>query len=218
MGGLTTRTTEAVTRDECRPECEDGHQIDLDGNCIPCGLGQYRQKGVHLGCQKCPKGFTTSKSGSITPGDCSLPICLSGQYLNATTNACTPCAIGFYQPDDQQTECLPCPADTTTKREGATDKDECTNRCKVGEGELELCDKNAICLFSPANNTHRCECKLGYIGSGENGDCTDVCEGRCRNQGTCLRDKVRVRLHCWRYCWRHHLPDPAGAAGLDDLR
>ena len=129
--GLTTRTTEAVTRDECRPECEDGHQIDLDGNCIPCGLGQYRQKGVHLGCQKCPKGFTTSKSGSITPGDCSLPICLSGQYLNATTNACTPCAIGFYQPDDQQTECLPCPADTTTKREGATDKDECTNRCKV---------------------------------------------------------------------------------------
>ena len=129
--GLTTRTTEALTRDECRPECEDGHQIDLQGNCIPCLLGQYRQKGVDLGCKRCPKGFTTSKSGASSASDCSLPICLAGHYLDALTNECTMCQPGFYQPDDQQTECLPCPQDTTTKREGATSKDECTNRCKV---------------------------------------------------------------------------------------
>ena len=30
--------------------------------------------------------------------------------------------------------------------------------------------------------SHRCECKPGYEGSGETGDCRDVCEGRCRNQ------------------------------------
>ena len=29
---------------------------------------------------------------------------------------------------------------------------------------------------------HSCECKPGYEGSGETGDCRDVCEGRCRNQ------------------------------------
>ena len=139
--GLTTRTTEALTRDECRPECEDGHQIDLQGNCIPCLLGQYRQKGVDLGCKQCPKGFTTSKSGASSASDCSLPICLAGHYLDALTNECTMCQPGFYQPDDQQTECLPCPQDTTTKREGATSKDECTNRCKVAEGEQELCDR-----------------------------------------------------------------------------
>merc|ERR1712045_662095 len=137
--GLTTRTPEALTREECRPECEDGHQIDLQGNCLPCPLGQYRQKGVDLGCQSCPKGFTTSRPGSTAASDCSLPICLAGQYLDAVTNECTLCGLGFYQPDDQQTECLPCPADTTTKREGATDKEECSNRCK--EGEQALCDK-----------------------------------------------------------------------------
>jgi len=188
--GLTTRNTEALTRDECRPECEDGHQIDLDGQCIPCQLGQYRKKGVHLGCQACPKGFTTSKSGSSEVSDCSLPICLAGQYLNASTNVCTLCPRGSYQPDDQQTECISCDPDTTTKREGATDANECTNRCKVGEGEAELCDKNAICYFNQANNTHKCECKRGYVGSGENGDCTNVCEGRCKNQGTCVTDEL----------------------------
>ena len=129
--GLTTRTPEALTREECRPECEDGHQIDLLGNCLPCPLGQYRQKGVDLGCQTCPKGFTTSRPGSGAASDCSLPICLAGEYLDAVTNECTLCALGFYQPDDQQTECLPCPSDTTTKRQGATDKEECSNRCKV---------------------------------------------------------------------------------------
>ena len=65
---VTTRTPEALTREECRPECEDGHQIDLQvmimmimidlqGNCLPCPLGQYRQKGVDLGCQVIMKTF-----------------------------------------------------------------------------------------------------------------------------------------------------------------
>ena len=47
--GLTTRTQESLTRDECRPECEDGHQLDLDGVCVPCPMGEYRSKGVHPG-------------------------------------------------------------------------------------------------------------------------------------------------------------------------
>ena len=60
-----------------------------------------------------------------------------------------------------------------------------------------------------ANSRHSCECKLGYAGSGQWGDCRDVCENRCRNevrlkavkigpfyqhfvcfQGTCLKDKL----------------------------
>ena len=57
---------------------------------------------------------------------------------------------------------------------------------------MELCDQHAICLFHPANNTHQCECKPGYRGSGETGDCIDTCEGRCRNEGICLKDKVRI--------------------------
>ena len=60
------------------------------------------------------------------------------------------------------------------------------------------------------HSRHSCECKLGYAGSGQWGDCRDVCENRCRNevrkrkiqntaflssnfilvQGTCLKDKL----------------------------
>merc|ERR1712088_499069 len=190
--GMTTRIKDAMSREECRPECPDGKELDLVGECQPCAAGTYRKKGVHLGCQRCRQGFTTRGQGSVSYSDCSLPICAAGQYLNATVNACTECNPGFYQPEEQQTECRPCPPNTSTKKEGATEKSDCTNRCKVGEGELELCDRNAICLFHPSNNTHQCECKPGYFGSGETGDCTDTCEGRCQNEGACVKDKYGV--------------------------
>ena len=153
--GMTTRIKDAMSRDECREECADGKELDLVGECQLCAPGTYRKKGVHQGCQRCPQGFTTRGLGEISVGACSLPICAAGQFLNASVSPpqCTPCNAGFYQPEEQQTECLPCPPNTSTKRSGAVTKDECTNRCRVGEGELELCDKNAICLFHPANNT-----------------------------------------------------------------
>ena len=47
--------------------------------------------------QSCPKGFTTSRPGSTASSDCSLPICLAGEYLDAVTNQCTLCGLGFYQ-------------------------------------------------------------------------------------------------------------------------
>ena len=80
---------------------------------------------------KCPTGYTTRQQGSTIIGDCSLPVCVPGQHLSATTNECVECELGYYQPEEQQTECLPCPTDTTTNRRGATDAQECTNICKV---------------------------------------------------------------------------------------
>ena len=37
-------------------------------------------------------------------------------------------------------------------------------------------------IKNPSNIRHSCECKLGYAGSGQWGDCRDVCENRCRNE------------------------------------
>jgi hypothetical protein len=54
---------QALSRDECRPECEDGKHLDLEGNCVNCPQGTYRRQGQELGCTNCPKGFTTSKQG-----------------------------------------------------------------------------------------------------------------------------------------------------------
>ena len=39
---------------------------------------------------------------------------------------------------------------------------------------------------------HNCECKPGYFGTGETGDCTDTCTGRCQNEGICVKDKLGV--------------------------
>ena len=46
---------QALTRDECRPECEDGKHLDLQGNCVNCPQGTYRRQGQDLGCTNCPK-------------------------------------------------------------------------------------------------------------------------------------------------------------------
>ena len=40
--------------------------------------------GHHLTYERCPDGFTTSIVGATNVGDCLLPICQKGSYLNST--------------------------------------------------------------------------------------------------------------------------------------
>merc|ERR1712123_423852 len=84
--GLTTRTKKAISQDECRADCEDGHQLSINAECEVCPIGTYRTQGRDRGCQECPLNRTTSKTGSKTEEDCNLPICVPGQYLNANNN------------------------------------------------------------------------------------------------------------------------------------
>ena len=74
--------------------------------------------GLHLACERCPDGFTTSIAGATNVGDCSLPICQMGSYLNSTLNQCQFCPKGKYQDQPQETLCKPCPTDTSTQSEG----------------------------------------------------------------------------------------------------
>jgi len=193
--GLTTRTKKSLSRDECRADCEDGHQLSFNGECEVCQLGTYRTQGLHRGCQPCPSDRTTSKSGSTAESDCNLPICVPGQYLNATNNQCQACPMGQYQPESQQTQCIDCPANTSTgdidlsSNVGATNKSQCTNPCS----KARLCDRNAHCLFQPnakRPNAYECSCKVGYKGNGTLDDpCVDNCEDHCSNDGQCLKTK-----------------------------
>ena len=68
------------------------------------------------------------RSGATSRGDCSLPICQPGSYLNSTLNECDLCPRGYYQDESQQTGCIECPPDTSTKSEGSANSEECTNR------------------------------------------------------------------------------------------
>ncbi|ENN80781.1 hypothetical protein YQE_02790, partial [Dendroctonus ponderosae] len=183
--GKTTRTNEAVSVKECRDECANGQQLAQDGRCEPCPRGTYRSQGVQAACVGCPIGRTTPKSGAITIEECSLPVCSAGSYLNGTLNSCIPCKRGFYQPESQQTTCISCPPNTSTKGPAAKSKSECTNPCEMNGQEMH-CDPNAYCLLIPETSDFKCECKPGFNGTGK--ECTDSCDGYCENEGVCVKD------------------------------
>lgn len=42
-------------------------------------------------------------------------ITITGTFLNGSLNACVSCKKGTYQPNAQQTSCIPCPINTSTK-------------------------------------------------------------------------------------------------------
>lgn len=117
--GKTTRTAEAVSREECRDECGSGQQLAVEGKCEPCPRGTYRTQGVQASCQACPIGRTTPNMGSAAVEECSLPVCEPGTHLNGTLNECVECKKGTYQSEPQQTFCIPCPPNTSTKGSAA---------------------------------------------------------------------------------------------------
>ncbi|KAI5692644.1 hypothetical protein M8J75_014204, partial [Diaphorina citri] len=106
-------------------------------------------------------------------------------YLNGSLNSCIPCKKGTYQPASQQTKCLQCPPNTSTKKQAATSKTDCWNPCEMQGSEMH-CDTNAYCLLIPETSDFKCECKPGFNGTGK--VCTDVCKGYCENKGTCVKD------------------------------
>lgn len=89
--------------------------LAFDGKCESCPKGTYRTRGIQSACLACPLGRTSPKTGSTTIEECSLPVCTPGSYLNGTLNSCIHCKKGFYQPESQQTTCIPCPPNTSTK-------------------------------------------------------------------------------------------------------
>ncbi|XP_072385212.1 uncharacterized protein uif isoform X2 [Diabrotica undecimpunctata] len=192
--GKTTRTNEAVSIKECRDECSNGLQLGIDGKCEPCPRGTYRTQGIESACQMCPLDYTTQKNGAVTREECSLPVCKPGTYLNGTQNRCVDCKKGFYQSEYQQTTCIPCPPNTSTNGPGGTSKSECTNPCETNGPEMQ-CDVNAYCLLIPETGEFDCDCKPGFNGTGKVGNCFDLCEGYCENEGTCVKD-VRGQPSC----------------------
>merc|ERR1712117_83925 len=200
--GKTTRTKSALSKDECRDDCPDGQQLSFTGECETCPVGTYRTQGLHRGCQNCQSGRTSLRPGSTSEADCSVPVCVAGQFLNATDNQCQACPIGTYQPEEQQTQCIECPANTSTDdvgivgNVGATSRKQCTNPCT----KEQLCDKNAHCLFKPnlGQNIRRyqCSCKQGYKGNGTIGSCVDNCLDYCMNDGTCVKKEGKPYCQC----------------------
>ncbi|CAG9836717.1 unnamed protein product [Diabrotica balteata] len=145
--GKTTRTNEAVSIKECRDECGNGLQLGIDGKCEPCPRGTYRTQGIESACQMCPLDYTTQKTGAVTREECSLPVCKPGTYLNGTQNRCVDCNKGFYQSEYQQTTCIPCPPNTSTK----------------GPGGVRYCENEGTCV-KDVRGQPSCRCIGSFTG------------------------------------------------------
>merc|ERR1719150_3435552 len=89
---LTTRTKKATSAEECRPNCEDGLQLSVTGECEVCPVGSYRTQGRDRGCKQCPPDRTTSHAASRSVEDCNIPICAPRSALWTTSAGCAPWA------------------------------------------------------------------------------------------------------------------------------
>lgn len=184
---LTTRSAEAISKDECKPQCKAGYQLSVLGQCEPCAVGYYRTASMSS-CEQCPSENTTANLGSVSIRDCNLKICPIGHFLNKTIEECTPCPKGYYMEYRQREEsCESCPQDTSTEDIGATSRDQCQNPCLVN-GKLSLCQANAYCVLHKKSLSYSCECKPKYkkiINELDQDTCVHVCEDYCLNGGKC---------------------------------
>lgn len=204
--GLTTRTDQAISASECSEECPTGMQLTPSGNnatCDPCLKGFYRTKGREMACQSCPPGFTTLGERSAIVEDCIVPKCQPGSYLSKN-NTCIMCSVGMYQPNAEREACVRCDPDTTTKVAGATHKDNCTNPCNQDDSKGtkgNVCPENARCLFQAVDNSHKCECKDGFLPVAANTSsgafiCKDRCDNYCQNDGVCKKYSPSGEPYC----------------------
>ncbi|KAK2171567.1 hypothetical protein NP493_1041g00014 [Ridgeia piscesae] len=60
--------------------------------------------------------------------------CRVGAWYDHTTSRCQPCAKGFYQDEEAQFICKPCPVTKTTDSTGSTSQAQCKDGMDAGEG------------------------------------------------------------------------------------
>lgn len=78
---------------------------------------------------------------------------------------CFACDFGSYQPSYGQTQCPPCPLNTTTERRGSTDVSDCL---PIYYGETDDCRTERPCLNGGRclqdESGYVCECRDYYVG------------------------------------------------------
>nr|XP_031840166.1 sushi, von Willebrand factor type A, EGF and pentraxin domain-containing protein 1-like isoform X1 [Nomia melanderi] len=158
-------------------KCPLGTFFDPSTNrCRPCSFGEYEDAVGSLKCKRCPEHTSTKKMHSKAFGDC-IPLCQPGYYsrkkrhrgARLSLEPCVKCDIGFYQPNYGQTNCLPCPSDTTTVNRGSKDANDCspfykieTNACRSGEP----CLNGGQCVRE--DDSFSCDCPEYYVGEQTN--------------------------------------------------
>lgn len=168
-------------------ECTPGNYLTPSGKkCASCPPGTFQPDSGATGCIPCPKGFVAPKKGaaSCTPcenveasnRDRTACYCVRGYEFNyyrgkckmcppGTYNVhdpyysyCETCPPGFYQPNKGATECLQCPAGSTS---GYNAK-ECVN---CPDGQVLIKKKCGLCPAGKFYSSDSRSCVRCYPGS-----------------------------------------------------
>ncbi|ELU08713.1 hypothetical protein CAPTEDRAFT_227406 [Capitella teleta] len=209
VGTSTVREGTDKAKD-CLPECDSGFGYD-QGNmsCIECAIGFYKDNSIdRFGvCLECPENATTAETASTSSANCSIPKCYAGSSLDVVANTCVTCAIGFYQPEDQQTECIQCPSAIATENTGSTRLDQCKILCPSGQESNVLnsttrefeCVECAQGFFrnqvlSQFGSCESCPSNVTTNGTGA-GDISDCNLAAC-DPGSYRDANANICLHC----------------------
>uniref|UniRef100_A0A8W8JQE5 EGF-like domain-containing protein n=3 Tax=Magallana gigas TaxID=29159 RepID=A0A8W8JQE5_MAGGI len=173
--GQTTEQVGTDTMTGCIPICPAGEEyVSTSKTCKECLLGSYKSEiGNNKACTRCPGGYTTEFTGSISVSNCSLPDCLPGTYRSA--GGCQNCTVGTYQDLNSQESCKPCPSvKNTTETTGAKSESYCIKFCLPGQqydrttATCQNCPKD---FYTNKTISQYCiKCPDGYITYGEGSD------------------------------------------------
>ena len=66
--------------------------------------------------------------GATSSAECTLLGCDAGEQPNAAGDACEPCPLGTFQPNEYSLACLECADGTSTKEPGQTSGSACEGK------------------------------------------------------------------------------------------
>lgn len=130
--GYITISNGSTSASSCAEGCDSGYELLVNGTCVPCALGTYRQSGTNQLCVPCPSGYTTPFIASTSSSNCSVLKCPAGSRANATVTVCELCPVGQYQPLSNQRQCESCPVNYTTAQAGSLASSDCQRFCPSG--------------------------------------------------------------------------------------
>lgn len=158
----------------------------LELACLPCPAGSYSSFEGSLRCTQCPPGQYAELTGSTYCEDC--PIGYFSNTPSATSSqSCTPCSAGSYNPAPGQTSsgCIPCPPGSASFTEGASLSSQC-QPCSAGFFASLAGSVN--CTLAPAgsytgpSSSSPSLCPLGryssFTGAVSQAQCTDCPAGK----------------------------------------
>eukprot|EP00105_Crassostrea_gigas_P044581 XP_019928729.1 PREDICTED: signal peptide, CUB and EGF-like domain-containing protein 1 [Crassostrea gigas] len=173
--GQTTEQVGTDTMTGCIPICPAGEEyVSTSKTCKECLLGSYKSEiGNNKACTRCPSGYTTEFTGSISVSNCSLPDCSPGTYRSA--GGCKNCTVGTYQDLVSQESCKACPpVKNTTETTGAKSESFCIKLCSAGQQYDRTTDTCQNCpkdFYTNKTISQYCiKCPTGYITYGEGSD------------------------------------------------